>query len=190
MHPIRAAVVVALWVLPVVAAAQVYRCTYPAGKVEYTDSPCVGSVGRPVNVHQNVMPALVLAEPSLREENQRLRSELEAARSQAAVAARPIGRTDADLQAELGGTIECTRAKRSYEVATSSVQWDRNTYAEELAMYSACGIRPPERTVVQVTNVYGVTPLFPVRGVSCGRFPCADDLGQWIRRQPRVGWRP
>ena len=180
----RVAAVTLLLSLPLASAAQVFRCTGSAGKVEYTDAPCVGSVGRPVNVQHNVLPAQELRDQSLKVENQRLRAELAAAKAQGGPATQAAGRSEADLQAEKGGTIECTRAKRGYEVATSSIQTDRNTDAEALAVYSACGLKPPDKTVVQVTTVVVARPRAGSRIVGCDRLGCVDERGARYRTNP------
>lgn len=190
MGRIRFTLAVVGLMLPALGTAQVYRCTNPAGKVEYVDSPCPGGGGRTVTVNQNVLPGPAAREQALRAENQRLRDELvgrgpPAASPSAALAPGPVqsfGRTEADLAAEKGGTIECSRAKRNYEVATSSIQSNRNTDADEAAMYSACGIKPPDKTVVIVTNVIVGNAVRPSRLTNCNRKGCRDDLGNRYHR--------
>lgn len=162
--------------------AQVFRCTNSLGKVEYTDAPCTGGAGRTVTVNQNVLPAQDVREKILKDENERLRAELEAARARKLFEdPATVGRTQADLQAEKSNSIECTRAKRSYEVAASSIQTDRNTDAEELAMYSACGMKPPDKTVVNITTVVVGRTNSATRITSCNRLGCVDERGNRYR---------
>ncbi|WP_369798999.1 DUF4124 domain-containing protein [Caenimonas sp. SL110] len=167
--------------------AQVSRCTTAAGKVEYTDGPCVNGTSRPVQVNQNSIPSSGHREQVLRDENERLRRQLEvnkiSSQPQLPTAANTsaLGRTESDLAAEKGGTMECARAKRNYEVATSSIQPNRNTDADELAMYSACGIKPPDKTVINVTNVHlGRAPPNPI--TNCDSGGCWDSAGTRYNR--------
>jgi hypothetical protein len=191
MGHIRFTLAVLVLILPIAASAQVFRCTNSAGKVEYSDAPCAGGGGRAVTVNQNVLPGPAAREQALRAENERLRDELAGRRPQslgnpspspAPGATQAFGRTEADLAAEKGGSIECSRAKRNYEVATSSIQPNRNTDADELAMYSACGIKPPDKTVVNVTNVIVGNSGRQSRMTSCNREGCWDDLGNRYNR--------
>lgn len=175
--------------LSTTSEAQVFRCTNAAGKVEYSDSACISGTGRPVQVNQNSLPSSGYRDQVLREENEQLRKQLEgkqtANRVQSSTAANTpaaLGRTEADLAAEKGGTIECARAKRNYEVATSSIQQNRNTAADELAMYSACGIKPPDKTVINVTNVHVGGVQRPYRMTSCDSGGCWDNQGTRYNR--------
>jgi len=168
--------------VPSLAEAEVFRCTTAAGKVEYSNVPCVNGTSRPVQVDHNSIPSSGYREQVLRDENERLRKQMEASKTsnqpQSTATNTPaLGRTEADLAAEKGGTIECARAKRNYEVATSSIQQDRNTAADELAMYSACGIKPPDKTVINVTNVYVGGMQRPYRMTSCDSSGCWDNQG-------------
>jgi hypothetical protein len=194
MGHFRFTLAVLVLMLPTIASAQVFRCTNSAGKVEYADSPCPGGGGRAVTVNQNILPGPAVREQALRAENQLLRKELAGRSTQpvanpspspAAGSTQSFGRTEADLAAEKGGSIECSRAKRNYEVATSSIQPNRNTDADELALYSACGIKPPDKTIVNVTNVTNVivgNSGRPSRLTNCNRQGCWDDLGNRYNR--------
>jgi hypothetical protein len=182
---------VLILMLPTLASAQVFRCTNSAGKVEYVDTPCPGGGGRAVTINQNVLPGPVAREQALRAENQRLRDELAGRSPQPVTNPSPspapgsmqsFGRTEADLAAEKGSSIECSRAKRNYEVATSSIQPNRNTDADELAMYSACGIKPPDKIIVNVTNVIVGNSGRPFRMTNCDRQGCWDDMGNRYTR--------
>ena len=180
----RAVLTLTVLLVPMLAGAQVFRCTNPAGKVEYSDTPCSGGGGRTVIINQNVLPGSNAREQGLQDENHRLRKELEVSKSPKAASPLPaekFGRTEADLSAEKGGSIECTRAKRSYEVATSSIQENRNTDADELAMYSACGIKPPDKSIINVTNIH--VGGFPTgRMTKCDRQNCWDEQGNRYQR--------
>jgi hypothetical protein len=176
-------------VAPGLAEAEVFRCTTAAGKVEYSDGPCVNGTSRQVQVNQNSLSSSGHREQVLRGENERLRNQLEAhknskqSQSSTAAANTPaLGRTEADLAAEKGGSIECARAKRSYEVATSSIQQNRNTAAEELSMYSACGIKPPDKTVVNITNVHVGGAQRSYRMTNCDTSGCWDNQGTRYHR--------
>ena len=174
---VRTVLTLAALLLPLLSAAEVFRCD-AGGKVEYSDAPCTAGNSRVVLVNQNVFPGPAARERELADENRRLRQQLDAS-----LAAPPAttGRTDADLAAEKSGSYECARARRNYEVTASSY---RNTEADELAVYIACGIRPPERIVaagaVQVVAAHrAARPLSPLRplavfsgGRACTRGGC------------------
>ncbi|WP_298928610.1 DUF4124 domain-containing protein [uncultured Ramlibacter sp.] len=172
--------------LPAMAQAQVFRCTNAAGQTEYMDAPCAGGKGRTVEVDQNTLPGQAGREQVLKDENERLRN-AQAANQRNAAADVPLGRTEADLQAERANSYECKRATRSYEVAASSIHSWRNTEPEELAMYSACGMRVPDKTVVN--NVYVSGWAQPVRMARCDRRDCRDALGNQYTRGPGGSYR-
>ena len=173
---VRTVLLLAAVQLPLLAAAQVFRCE-AASKVEYSDSPCAGGAGRIVLVSQNAFPGPGARERELLDENRRLRQRLDADQATPAVT---TGRTDADLAAERGGSYECARARRNYEVGASSY---RNTDADDLAVYIACGIRPPQRMIsvsaVQVASAH----RWP--GMLQPRRPAARFTG--VRACPRSG---
>ena len=126
--------------------AEVVKCTTADGKVEYTDGVCASGIGRAISVNQNTLASSAVRELASKDETEQ-RTQLHSE------AGAPIlGRTESDLAAEKAGTVECARAKRNYEVAASSIQRNRNTAADELAMYSACGIKPPDKTVYKLRN--------------------------------------
>ena len=188
---VNGALAVVLLAFPVIAAAQVFRCTNAAGKVEYSDTSCEGGGGRRVIVNQNVLPGLAVS-PSLPT------GDVQVPRVDPFISngvsgnvsgpAQTFGRTEADLAAEKGGSTECARAKRNYEIATSSIQPNRNTDADELSMYSACGIRPPDKTIVNITNVHFVGMPRPSRITSCDRQGCLDDRGNRYQRRNGGGF--
>lgn len=180
MH-IRTVLTLAVLLVPLLSSAEVFRCTDPAGKVEYSDSPCVSGTGKVILVNQNVFPGAAAREQALVDENRRLRSQLDAGRSAepAAVPAATIGRTDADLAAEKSSSQECAQARKNFEFSASARDLSRNTQADELAVYVACGIRPPDK-VVNVTGGGGAGVYRP--------FPLRD--ARVDRPQPRPGTAP
>ena len=146
------------------AFAQVYRCTTTAGKVEYSDAPCQASRGE-----ARLIAPPVSESEKLRRENEELRRQVDAQnkimRNQAAAppanavpapapapVAPPIGRTQADVQADRADTPECARAKREYEIALSSIAGRNTSAAAEAAMQSACGMRTPDRTIININR--------------------------------------
>ena len=76
-------------------------------------------------------------------------------------------------------------SKLSVEEGTSSIQVDRNTDTDELAMYSACGIKPPDKIVVNVTTVIVGRTNAPTRIVGCDRRGCVDERGIRYRESPQ-----
>jgi hypothetical protein len=149
-----------LLVFATAAQAQVYRCTNAAGKVEFSDSPCAAGVDAKV-----VAPSTGRDDRSLARENEELKRRLFEAESRPVAPPQPVQgvaapapaapaparapqRTQADLQAERADSYECERAKREYDVALSSRVGKSKAPAAEMAMYSACGMRPPDRTVI------------------------------------------
>ncbi|NML47748.1 DUF4124 domain-containing protein [Ramlibacter sp. G-1-2-2] len=145
------------------ANAQVFRCTSPGGKVEYSDAPCApGSKdAHQVAPKATVDPAALQQENQrlrmqvLEEENRRLKSEVAAARNAAAAPAPAgpvVGRTAADIQADRADSFACRQAKRDYEFALSSIGGRSTVPAAKAAMYSACGLQPPSETTVEVRD--------------------------------------
>jgi hypothetical protein len=159
------------------AHAQVYRCETGHGKIEFSDSPCAkGAVETQLNVRPNVLNTAESREAALKAENQRLTEQnlkLENDRLRDRLASQTTspapavtGRTQADVQADLGNSPACQRARRDYEVSSSSIKPSRE-HLDALAssMRAACGLREPDRIVNRTTvNVDGpVRPLVPVR---------------------------
>jgi hypothetical protein len=163
----RLALTLCLLAASLPAAAQVYRCTNASGKTEYSDAPCASSS------RDGRMVAPKAERSTLEAENELLRKQLaeeQLRRAQAEGSARPAaraqspapapapaaapapvtGRTQADLQAERADSYECQRAKRDYEVLLSSIGSKDRAQAAEAAMYSACGMRTPDRTIINI----------------------------------------
>jgi len=140
------------------SSAQVYRCTAPSGKVEYSDAPCSATS----KDNRLVAPKVERSQREVELENEYLRRQLseERLRRNARVPSSPppveapprpaLGRTQADLQAERADSWECSKAKRDYDVLSGSITDRRRLPAAEVAMYSACGMRNPDKTIINV----------------------------------------
>lgn len=129
-------------------AETVYRCFDAAGNTIYSDLPCSSlSDAEQLNIRPNTVDTSGARE-------QRLKREIEALRNKNAALERerPVtGRTPADLQAERSDSFACTEAKRAYEKEASLPTRRDNKdvlEARRVAMYSACGMREPDRTEV------------------------------------------
>lgn len=139
-----------------VAAQQVYRCKNASGSLEFSDAPCSsGRTGDKISVQPNTLDSSATREHLLRQENERLKEQLrlqESSMRQSAPVTAPQ-RSQGDLQAERIDTIECTRARRDYEVTASSSGNSRAIVeAKKSAMYGVCGMREPNQTNVNVNN--------------------------------------
>lgn len=140
------------------SSAQVYRCTAPSGKVEYSDAPCSATS----KDNRLVAPKVERSRRDVELENDDLRRQLseERLKRSARVPSSPPpvetpptpvrGRTESDLQAERADSWECSKAKRDYDVLSGSVTDKRRLPAAEVAMYSACGMRNPDKTIINV----------------------------------------
>ncbi|MCX7276105.1 MAG: DUF4124 domain-containing protein [Burkholderiales bacterium] len=135
--------------------AEVYRCQGATGKVEFSDVPCpTGAASTTLTVRPNVLNSAEGREQALRADNQRLAQQLEAEQRKNQAASQS-GKTQPDLQAAQQNSLECRRAKRDYEVSASSIQPNKGQVsALASAMYGACGLREPDRTINKtVVNV-------------------------------------
>lgn len=134
------------------SAQTVYRCTDATGKVELSDKACGKDAadGSRVRLRPNTLDTSEARELRLREENARLRDQLQ----QRQDGMRVNGRTDADLQAERSQSYECRQAQRNYEVAASSItaRNGASRRSAEQQMRVACGMREPTQV-----NVYNET---------------------------------
>jgi hypothetical protein len=128
--------------LPIAASAQVYRCD-TNGRTVYSQAPCAeNSVRIDLRPNSEVSmgareAALLRENEMLREENARLRAELDIARQQ------ETGRTEYDLRAEQAESFACKQAMRSYEISASTRSYD--VEQKRIAVYAACGMREPVR---------------------------------------------
>lgn len=142
--------VAGLTVLTASAQAQVYQCRNAAGQLTYTDQPCAsGNAGGRVEITPNAIDMSAGREAALREENQRLRQQLEQQQATPPAAAAGVGRTAADLQAEKSSSPECRQAQREQELVAGSSAGPRRQRAAEQAMRLACGLPEPTREVVR-----------------------------------------
>lgn len=144
-----------LWLIALPANAQVFKCVDAAtGKLAYSDTPCKkGSTGGVERIQNNTIDSSGSREQALRrelQEMQRRMDSLENKRDQPT-----YGRTESDLQAERADSRECEQAKRSYDIEAGSMTRSRSTVAaKESAMRSACGMREPDRTTINVYTPY------------------------------------
>lgn len=139
---------------PSVHAQLIYRCTDAAGKVQLSDKACGKDAvdGSRVHLRPNTLDTSGARELQLREENARLREQIQQPQGGAGSS---YGRTEADLQAERSNSYECKQAQRNHEVAASSVTAPNGAArrAAEQRMRAACGMREPTQV-----NVYNEAP--------------------------------
>jgi hypothetical protein len=149
--------VVVLWA-PAAQAQQVYRCEQPDGRVAYSDAPCPRSARQAqVDVAPNTVDTSADREVMLRQENERLREQL---RREQAAASRPAPVVVQNaVPADRVHTPECRKAQEAYETSASSIS---NTEAfidaKRSAMFAACGLAEPDRTVAAPAPVIVVPP--------------------------------
>ena len=129
-----------------VHAAEVFKCTNPSGKVEFTDAPC-GSKQKSavVDARPNSLDNSAVREQLLRIENRSLQEKL--------AAAQPASATSLQGQPDFArsDTPACRSAKRDVEAAATSVENNKALIrARQSAMYVACGVREPDK---QTTNI-------------------------------------
>lgn len=139
---------------PCAHAQLIYRCTDAAGKVQLSDKACGKDAvdGSHVRLRPNSLDTSGARELQLREENARLREQMQQRQGGASSS---YGRTEADLQAERSNSYECKQAQRNLEVAASSVTAPNGAArrAAEQRMRAACGMREPTQV-----NVYNEAP--------------------------------
>ncbi len=156
------------------ANAQVYKCKDGKDRVIYSDAPCTS------NSNQTVTDIYTSTKPSVQTESS-LSRQLDTAVRRAiasgdlnyaerlavtsqhwewiAVARkdsqpRPIlGRTEADLSAEKGGSWGCQMAKRDYEFEAGSYKQVQNAIdAKRSMMHAACGVKEPTQIKIDTTT--------------------------------------
>lgn len=129
-----------------VDAAEVFRCTNPSGKVEFTDAPCgTKEKSAVVDVRPNSLDNSAVREQLLKIENKSLRDKL--------AATQPAPATSLQGQPDFArsDTPACRSAKRDVEAAATSVENNKALIrARQSAMYVACGVREPDK---QITNI-------------------------------------
>lgn len=155
-----ASAIVFVFASPWASAQLVYRCTDAAGKVQLSDKACGKDAvdGSRVLLRPNTLDTSGAREQQLREENARLREQMQQQRQGSG--AQTTGRTEADLQADRSSSYECKQAQRGLEVAASSITAPNGEArrAAEQRMRAACGMREPTQI-----NVYNEAPRVPVR---------------------------
>ena len=132
-----------------VHAAEVFKCTNPSGKVEFTDAPC-GTTQRStvVDARPNILDNSAVREQLLKIENRSLQDKLAAAQP-----AQPAPPTSLQGQTDFArsDTPACRSSKRDVEAAATSVENNKALIrARQSAMYVACGVREPDK---QITNI-------------------------------------
>jgi len=143
-----AAAIAAVAALPLnnAVGAEVYKCTNAAGRIEFTDAPCgTARTSAVVDARPNSLDNSAVREQLLKIENRSLQEKL--AERQAV----PATGLQEQADASRADSSACRSAKRDVEVAATSIENKRALIrARQTAMYSACGLREPDK---QVTNV-------------------------------------
>jgi hypothetical protein len=136
------------------AAQVVYKCSNPAGKIEFSDAPCpVGLVKERVQVRDNTMDMSGTREQILLKENEQLRKQLKSQEAARAVSEAAPRRTQADLQAERLDTAACQTAKRDYEViASSKGNSEEIVNSKRSAMFAQCGMQEPAKQTIIINQ--------------------------------------
>lgn len=154
-----------LWWAPA-QAQQVYRCEQPDGRVAYSDAPCPRSARQAqVDVAPNTVDTSADREQMLKQENERLRDQL---RREQAAASRPQPVVvQSGPPADRVNTPECRKAQEAYETSASAMtNTEAFIEAKRSAMFAACGLAEPDRTVaapapVIVVPSHGRPPVRP-----------------------------
>ncbi|HZV97692.1 MAG TPA: DUF4124 domain-containing protein [Methylophilaceae bacterium] len=175
------------------AHAQVYKCKNQNNQIVYTDAPCAsgssqiltdiqvtGAVNSNLPKEQSAltrqMDTAVKAAIATGDLNraQALATTKEhwewiaiARREQNNAQNTVIGRTEADLSAERGDTLECQQAKRSLELeANSSLYEPSAIHAKRSLMRAACGIKEPNEIIYDNRTTtffrHPIRPLHPI----------------------------
>lgn len=158
------------------ANAEIYKCTNEKNKTTYSDAPCSsGSIQRLTDIQVN-LPGNQQTLPPYDKENSALKRQLDAAvksaiaendftraealastaeQKQWVVTAKKemtrnsvIGRTEADLSADLANSYECQEAKRNLERELNSFSPEPEALtAKTSLMRASCGQREPAEVV-------------------------------------------
>lgn len=134
-------------------AQTLYKCKSPSGSVQFTDAPCAGG-GEQIKARVGALDMSGSRELSLRQENERLREQLQQQQSAQATSAKGSQqRTQSDLQADRIDSFACEKAKRDYEVTSNSRSNSQEIIeAKRSMMYGTCGIREPDRNTIVIDN--------------------------------------
>lgn len=153
---------------------QILKCQGPKGQIEFSNQSCQkGWLKQELALQENTVNHSGAREQTLLQENERLKAELEKARSNAkpvleVVATSAAAPTEADLPTQRSRSAACDDAARRYEIAAGSIAPVRDLiWARRSTMFATCGIPEPHRVNIN-TEVH----------VESSR-PCL----QW-------GWRP
>lgn len=136
------------------AHAQVYKCREDGtGKVTYSDAPCHGRhSGQYLDLKDNTLDTSGSREQAMRSQMRDMQGQIDRLERRG-TPQQPVGRTQADLQAERADSTACERARRSLEIEAGSMTRNKATVeSKEAAMRSACGLREPDR--VEINNRY------------------------------------
>lgn len=137
--------IAAAFLSPFPSVAQTYfKCTTAEGKIEFSDRQCSGpSKAQQLNARSNSLDNSGFRENTLRQENQALKARL--ADSQAVQASStPVEQAPV---VDKSTSSECTQARRSYDVATSSINPNKTQIqAQRSQMFLMCGIAEPPQS--------------------------------------------
>ncbi|GAB3542865.1 hypothetical protein GCM10027343_15570 [Noviherbaspirillum agri] len=158
------------------AGAQVYKCKDEKGSTIYSDNPCTsnGNQTRTDIPTSSTLPPVSTESPLSRQLDNAVRraisnGDLNHAESLAMTAQhwewiasakkdrqpRPVlGRTEADLSSEKGGSFACQQAKRDYEFEAGSYKQVQNSIdAKRSIMHAACGIKEPTQIKIDTRTI-------------------------------------
>ena len=129
-----------------VVAAEVFKCTNSAGKVEFTDAPCgTKQTSSVIDARPNSLDNSAVREQLLKIENRSLQEKLSAAPPA------PATSLQAQPDTARADSPACRSAQRDAEAAATSIENNRDLIrARRSSMYIACGVREPDK---QITNV-------------------------------------
>ncbi|MDD2933071.1 MAG: DUF4124 domain-containing protein [Methylotenera sp.] len=168
---------------PLLVKAEVYKCVDNKNKVTYSQTPCnnVKSITK-LDVEKNSQYStnnqnIPTKSPIIKQLDASVagaiaRGDIEYAERLAVTAEqwnmineakinnkknadKPLtGRTEADLSADKGKSFECESARRNYEMAASTEQYNTaKLEARQSVMRQACGMREP----TEINNTTGIT---------------------------------
>lgn len=160
--------------VPLLSSAQLYKCTSPNGKVEFSDKPCA-SDKRPeyVNPRDNTIDTSGHREQAMRSEIRDLRQRVERAEIKYSNQNQTSDQTTT-AQPKINQRA-CDEAKNQYEIAARSIT-DKSAAGGRLElMRSACGLpTPPSR---QRSKIISDPYSGPQTITSCDASGCWDNNG-------------